>query len=79
MPEAEKEKMLAVPLCGERVVRRLEEAGISRLAELAGEDPDELLFRVNLAAGRAVWRPPMATRALANLVRAAGDEARSGG
>jgi hypothetical protein len=30
-----------------------------------------LAFAVNLSAGRAIWRPPMAHRAMDNLVTAA--------
>jgi len=67
----ERSKMLAVPLCGPRVVARLEAIGVGRLSDLCGEDPEDLMERVNLAAGAPIWRPPMATRALANLVAAA--------
>ena len=75
IPPAEREKMLAVALCGPRVVARLERIGITSLDELAGRDPAELVLAVNLAAGRPIWHAPMAGRAMANLV----DAARAGG
>jgi hypothetical protein len=75
---AERAKMLLVPLCGQRVVARLEAIGVRRLSDLRGEDPFDLMERVNLAAGDPIWRPPMATRALENLIAAAEDEANGG-
>ena len=69
--EHEREKMLAVRLCGERVLERLESIGIRRLADLRGRDPWELMYEINLEAGRPIWHAPMATRALQNLVDAA--------
>jgi hypothetical protein len=69
--EAERKKMRAVPLCGPRVVARLESIGVERLADLRDRDPYDLMEEVNLEAGRPIWRPPMATRALENLVEAA--------
>lgn len=71
LPSAERQKMLADPLCGPRVISRLEAIGIRSLRELADRDPDELVFAVNLSAGRPVWRPPVAHRAMENLVTAA--------
>ena len=70
-PKARAE-LLAVPLCGERVVCRLVAIGVAGLADLHGRDPCELMERVNAAAGRAIWRPPMAILALTNLIAAAG-------
>lgn len=72
----ERRRFLAVPLCGQRVVARLEAIGLERLEDLRGRDPWDLMEDVNLAAGHPIWRPPMATLALENLVRAA-DTARS--
>ncbi len=69
-PEARTE-LLAVPWCGERVVRRLEAIGVTSLADLRGRDPYELMEQVNAVAGRAIWRPPMAILALTNLVAVA--------
>lgn len=63
--------LLAVPLCGERVVCRLEAIGVTSLADLHGWDPYELMERVNAVAGRTIWRPPMAILALTNLIAAA--------
>jgi hypothetical protein len=69
--EAERKRMRAVPLCGPRVVARLESIGVERLADLRDRDPYDLMHEVNIEAGRPIWRPPMATRALGNLVEAA--------
>ncbi len=35
----EKKKMLAIPLCGEKVIWRLESIGIKKLVDLKGQDP----------------------------------------
>jgi hypothetical protein len=72
---AERARMQLVPLCGPRVVARLEAIGVCRLTDLRGEDPFDLLERVNLTAGYPIWQPPLATRALENLVAAAEHEA----
>ncbi len=69
--ERVRRKMLAVPMCGPRVVARLEALGIRRLTDLRARDPWELLHEVNLQAGRVVWRGPLAVVALQNLVDAA--------
>jgi hypothetical protein len=63
--------MRAVPLCGPRVVSRLESIGVERLADLRDLDPCDLMEEANIEAGRPIWRPPMAIRALENLVEAA--------
>jgi hypothetical protein len=73
----ERSRMLAVTLCGSRVIQRLEATGVRRLTDLRGRDPYEVLTEVNLAAGRPIWRPPMAIWALENLIAAAADEAPS--
>jgi hypothetical protein len=67
--------MQLVPLCGHCVVARLEAIGVRRLTDLRGEDPFDLMERVNLTAGHPIWHPPMATRALENLIAAAKHEA----
>lgn len=67
----ERARMLAVPLCGERVLMRLESIGVRRLADLRGRDAWELMHEINLEAGRPIWRPPIAVQALQNLVDAA--------
>jgi hypothetical protein len=72
----ERAKMLAVRLCGPRVVARLDAIGMERLADLADCEPEELVWAVNLAAGRPIWRPPMAHAAMANLIAAAREERR---
>jgi nucleotidyltransferase/DNA polymerase involved in DNA repair len=70
---SERRKMLAVPLCGERVLARLEAIGIERLRDLRGRDPWDLMHEVNIQAGRPIWHPPLAIEALGNLVEAAAD------
>jgi hypothetical protein len=70
----ERAKMLAVPLCGAKVVQRLAALGIARLSDLRGQDPFELMELVNLVAGREIWRPPLAIHALENLIAAAEQE-----
>jgi hypothetical protein len=72
----EREKMLAVHLCGERVVMRLESIGVECLRDLRGRDPWEVMHEVNLEAGRPIWHPPMAITALGNLIDAAEREGR---
>ena len=68
---AEQRRFLEIPLCGRRVVARLDAIGVERLDDLRGRDPWDLLDEVNLAAGHPIWQPPIAILALANLVRAA--------
>jgi hypothetical protein len=63
--------MLAVRLCGPRVIARLESIGITKLEDLADRDPAQLVHQVNILAGRPIWRPPMATQAMSNLINAA--------
>ena len=70
----EREKMLAVRLCGERVLARLEQLGVSSLRDLRGRDAWELLHEVNVQAGRTIWRPPVAVVALQNLIDTAEQE-----
>jgi hypothetical protein len=73
--ESEREKMRRVHLCGERVLARLESIGVTRLADLAGRDPWDVMHEINLQAGRVIWRPPLAVAALQNLTDAAEREA----
>jgi hypothetical protein len=73
---AERKRILAVRLCGERVLKRLESIGVTRLADLRDRDPWEVMHEINLAAGRSIWRPPMALAALHNLIDAAKREGR---
>jgi hypothetical protein len=67
----ERAKMLAVPLCGGRVLQRLESIGVTCLADLRDRDAWELMHEINLEVGCPIWRAPMAVRALQNLVDAA--------
>ena len=71
IPESERRKMLAVPLCGLRVLRRLESIGVHALVDLRGRDSYDLMHEINLEAGRVIWRAPMAIVALQNLIEAA--------
>ena len=66
--------MLAVPLCGDRVIMRIESVGARTLVDLEGRDPWELMHQVNLPAGRTIWRPPLAILALQNLVASRGGQ-----
>ena len=71
IPLVERRRMVAVPLCGPRVLARLEAIGVERLEDLAGRDAWDVLHEVNVAAGRPIWRPPMAVVALENLIEEA--------
>ena len=67
----ERTRMLAVALCGDRVLMRLDSIGVRRLADLRDRDPWELMHEINLEAGRPIWRPTIAVQALQNLIDAA--------
>ena len=67
----EKKKMLAVSLCGEKVIERLESIGVKKLSDLKDKNPFDLMEKINIAAGHIIWRPPMAVVALTNLIKAA--------
>ena len=69
--EPDPSRMLEIPLCGPRVLQRLESIGIDGLRDLHGRDPWELMHEINLQAGRPIWRAPLAVQALQNLVDAA--------
>jgi hypothetical protein len=69
--DAEREKMLAVHMCGRRVIERLASTGVRRLADLRGRNPWDLMHEINLEASRPIRQPPMAIIALQNLVDAA--------
>ena len=56
--EADRREMLRVDLCGNRVVERLEAIGVTRLSDLRGQDAEELVERVNLAAGAPITSEP---------------------
>jgi hypothetical protein len=68
---AERKRMLAIRLCGDRVLMRLESVGVRRLADLRGRDPWELMHEINLEAGRPTWCAPVAFAALQELIDAA--------
>ncbi len=63
--------MREVPLCGPQVVKRLRSIGIVKLSDLRNKNPQVLMHQVNHASGKIIWRPPMAIRALQNLIAAA--------
>ncbi len=77
IPPAEREKMLAVHLCGERVLVRLESIGVEHLADLRGRDPWDVMQEINLEAGRPIWHAPLAIAALQNLIDAAEGEGKT--
>jgi hypothetical protein len=64
-------RMLAVPLCGPRVVARLQSIGIERLEQLRDLDPEDVVHAVNAQAGHVIWTGTMPIRAISNLVEAA--------
>ena len=66
--ESERQRMLAVPLCGPRVVQRLESIGVTKLSDLRGRDAQDLMHEINIEAGRRIWRSPTAIIALENLI-----------
>jgi predicted RNA-binding protein YlqC (UPF0109 family) len=70
VPECER-AMRAVPLCGTQVIKRLRSIGIFKLSDLRNKNPQVLMHQVNHEAGKVIWRPPMAIRALRNLIAAA--------
>jgi hypothetical protein len=74
MISAEEREMLAVDLCGQRVLLRLESIGVEKLADLKGRDAWDVMHEINIEAGRPIWRPPMAIAALQNLIEAAAAE-----
>ena len=67
----ERERMLAVHLCGERVLMRLESIGVEHLADLRGRDAWDVMHEINLQAGRRIWHAPVAVAALQSLIDAA--------
>jgi hypothetical protein len=69
--ESERRRMLAVPLCGPRVIRRLESIGVTKLSDLRGKDAHDLMHEINIEASWKIWRPPIAIIALENLIGAA--------
>jgi hypothetical protein len=71
IPASERAKMLAVRLCGPRVIARLESIGITKLRDLTERDPYQLVHEVNVATGRPIWHSPIATQAMTNLIAAA--------
>lgn len=77
IPPAERAKMLALHLCGKRVLLRLESVGVRRLADLRDRDPWDVMQEINLEAGRPIWHAPVAIAALQNLIDAAEGEGKT--
>ena len=67
----DRREMLAVPLCGERVLARLEWIGFRGLSDLRNRDPCDVMHENNLQARRTIGRTPIALLALENLIDAA--------
>lgn len=53
IPEEDRPRMLAVALCGPRVLWRLQSIGIRRFSDLSGKDPFDLMGQINIEAGRS--------------------------
>ncbi len=66
--------MPAVRLRGGPLLMRPGPADVRWLCDLHGRDPRDLMRLINLAAGRPIWRAPIAVRALYKPVDAAGRE-----
>ena len=47
---------------------------VTQLQDLAERDPYQLVHEINIAAGRPIWHPPIATQAMTNLIAAARQE-----
>ena len=69
--ESERSRMLAVPLCGLRVVKRLESIGVTKLSDLRGRDAQDLMHEINIEAGRRMWGPPMGKIPVGDFIDAA--------
>jgi hypothetical protein len=71
----ERARMLRAYSIGPRMIHYLEEAGIERLEDLAGANPEELAMRIDIVSGR---RPlnRFGHEALRNLVELANRECR---
>ena len=72
--EAERGRLLAAYLCGDRVPMPLASIGVRRLPDLTGRDPWDLTHEISLQAGRPIWRAPIAIQALHNRTGTAGRE-----
>ena len=59
--------MQSVPLCGPRILARLESIAVHRLSNVRVQDLFDLMDRVNLATADPIRRPLIETRALAEL------------
>jgi predicted RecB family nuclease len=59
----ERDRLLAVKGIGPTVIARLEEIGITSLADLAEQKADEICGRVSLLTGSSCWRNSPQSRA----------------
>ncbi len=66
----DRQRILAVPLCGPRTADYLEQIGYSRFADLASADARDLRLRINAWLGRPHINA-MGVRAFDNLIEAA--------
>lgn len=71
--ETERQRMMRAESIGPKMVDYLELIGIRVLADLRGEDPEDLAFRINAELGRAHINAT-GVAALGNLVRLADEE-----
>lgn len=70
LPESDRAKIEAVPLCGPRTADFLEMAGINSFDALADADAEDLRLAVNAALGRPLINR-MGVRAFQNVIEAA--------
>ena len=54
--ESERSRILAVALCGPRVVQRLESIGVTKLSDLRGRDAQDLMHEINDRPSRLILR-----------------------
>ncbi len=66
----ERAKMQSAPLCGPKVVARLESIAVRRQSDLRSQDPIDLMESVNRAFGNPIWRRSIVSRALAHVIAA---------
>jgi hypothetical protein len=65
--EAERKKMLRAHSIGPKMIAYLQEIGIERLSDLAGANPEEIAFRIDIALGRKHMNR-LGVEALRNLI-----------
>jgi hypothetical protein len=75
--QAERGKLPAARLCGERVPMRLAPAGVRRLPDLRARDRPDRMRQTSLLAGRPLWRAPIAAWAQPSRTGAGREGSRS--